>query len=61
MKAQHADEYEIFQKEYEEEKKLRSIVEEKLKIEDKLAKIDKVCKRLREEVEKLENDRELEK
>jgi hypothetical protein len=52
LKENHPDEYEIFQKEFKEEHDLKIVVEERVKMEERIAKIDKTVKRCKEEAEK---------
>ena len=61
MKEQHLDEFEVFEKEFEEEKRLKSIMQEKSKLEDKVNKIEKMSKKIKEEIEKMEGEQHLEK
>ncbi len=56
VKDDHLDEFEIFQKEYEEEKQLKKICFEKSKLDDKISKQEKFCKKLRDEIEKIDSE-----
>jgi hypothetical protein len=54
IKLDHPDEYEIFLKEFAEEQQLKSILLEKQKLEEKINRQEKYCKKLGDETAKIE-------
>lgn len=56
IKEDHPDEYDIFVKELEEELQLKQIIQDKIKLEEKIQRQEKYCKKLRDEADKIEVD-----
>ena len=56
VRATHPDEYEIFTKEFQEEKQLKQLLIEKQKVEERISKLEKFNNKIGGELEKLEKE-----
>ena len=56
MRDSHSDEHDIFIKDYAEEQSLREILIKRQRAEEKLSKIEKIIKRLRDEIKQHETE-----
>lgn len=56
MRSAHPDEWEIFLREFAEEQQLKSLLQEKLKLTQKITRQDKYCAKLAKQIAKTEDE-----